>query len=191
MAIRKVAIAAFICTMFAIGSPVWAAGLSYSYADVGYQRTNGDPVDLNGGLVDASFGIFEYIALRAGFLRANTDNFPGDTPDLNEFRGGLRGHYSIIKNLDVFADVIGFNAKLNGNQTTATDIGILYEAGVRYLPHKRFEANASYKRIGGDLNKDFGTVGAVFKMTKAFSLSARAELNSDIQNYFGGIRFNF
>ncbi len=191
MAIRKVATAAFICTMLAVVSSAGAAGLSYSYADAGYQRTNGDPVDFDGGLVDASFGVFEYVALRAGFLRAKTDGFPGDTPDLTEFRAGARGHYTIVKNLDVFGDVLGFNAKLNGNKTTSTDIGIIYEAGVRYLMHKRFEANASYKRVGGGLNKDFGTVGAVFKMTRAFSLSARAELNSDVKNYFAGIRFNF
>ena len=91
----------------------------------------------------------------------------------------------------MFVDVMGFNAKLNGNKTTKTDIGIIYEAGLRYLLHKKFEANASYRRVGGGLNKDFGTVGAVFKLTKAFSLSAKAEVNSDIQNYFAGLRLNF
>jgi hypothetical protein len=191
VAIRKVAAAAFICAVFSVASPVWAAGLNYSYADAGYYRSSGDPVNLDGVLVDASFGVFDLMALRAGFIRAATVNIPNDSPDLTEFRVGMRLHYTLVKNLDLFGDVLGFNAKLNGNKSTSTDIGIIYEAGVRYLLHKRFEANASYKRIGGDLNKDFGTVGAVFKMTKAFSLSAKAEVNSDVQNYFAGIRFNF
>lgn len=191
MAIKQAARVACIGIALLAGNPATAKGLSYSYADFGYQRTNGDPVDLNSGIVDASFGIFDLIALRAGFTRAQTDNFPGDSPDLTEFRGGLRVHYSLAKPLDVFGDVMGFNAKLNGNQTTSTDIGIIYEAGARFLAHKKLELNASYKRVGGDLNKDFGTVGAVLKLTKAFSLSAKAELNSDVKNYFGGVRFNF
>ena len=193
MAIKQAVVAAIIGVALVASNSVLAAKskFKYSYADVGYQHTSGDVVDLDGGFVDASFGIFDLIALRAGFTRAQTDGFQGDSPDLTEFRAGLRGHYAFAKTFDVFVDALGFNNKLNGNQTTATDIGIIYELGGRFMAAKKLELNASYKYIGGELNEDFGTVGAVFKLSKAFALSAKAEVSSDSENYFAGVRFNF
>ena len=137
------------------GSALAAKGFSHSYADVGYLYTDGDDYEVDSVLVDASFELFDYIALRAAFKRGAINDYPGDSPDLNEFRGGLRGFYSFADSLDVYGDAMFFNAKLNGNNTTETDIGGLYEAGIRYQLAKKFEIDASYRYISGDLDEGF------------------------------------
>ncbi len=187
-------LAAVLAGLFALGlSPAATAakGFSYSYADVGYQFTDGDGVDFNNGFVDASFGIFDMFALRAAFRRGNTDDVPGDNQDLTEFRFGGRGHYAVMKKLDVFGDLMAFNAELNSNRTTRKDVGFIYEGGVRYQAAKKLELNASYKYLSGDVDEDFGTVGVVFKFTRAFSGSANASFGGDINEYFAGVRLNF
>ncbi len=178
--------------VLALSPAVMAAkGFSYSYADVGYQRTDGDSVDFDNGLVDASFGIFDLFALRAGFRRGNTSDVPGDNLDLTEFRFGGRGHYTLVDKLDVFGDVMAFNAELNSNQTTRKDVGFIYEAGLRFMVVKKLEVNASYKYLSGDVDENFGTVGAVYKITRAFSATANATFGSEIDEYFAGVRLNF
>jgi len=175
-------------------SPVAAVakGFNYSYADVGYQFTDGDNgVDFNSGRVDASFGIFKYVALRAGFLRGNTDDVPGDNLDLTEFRFGGQVHYPVMKKLDVFGEVMSFNAELNSNSTTRRDVGPIYNTGVRFKVMKKLELDAGYKYVAGDIDDDFGNVGVVYKFTKAFSATANASFGGDINEYFGGIRLNF
>jgi len=168
-----------------------ARELDYSYADVGYRHTNGDPVDVDSGAVDASFGIGRWLALRGQFERGQVSNYPHDTPDLTQFSAGARLHFNLTEGFDVFGDVQYFNLKINGNETTHTDLGFVDEAGIRFALAKSLELNGSYKYVGGGENKSYGTVGAVFDMTREFSLSARAEINSDIQRYFAGVRLNF
>ena len=178
--------------VLALSPAVMAAkGFSYSYADVGYQRIDGDGIDFDNGMVDASFGIFDMFALRAGFRRGNTSDIPGDNLDLTEFRVGGRGHYSLMKKLDIFGDVQGFNAKFNSNQSTFNDAGAIYEAGVRFQVVKKLEVNTSYRYVSGDVDDDFGTVGAVFKFTRAFSATANAVFGSEVDEYFAGVRLNF
>ncbi len=169
-----------------------AKGFSYSYADVGYQFTDGDNgIDINSGRVDASFGIFRYMALRAGFLRGNTDDIPGDNQDRTEFRFGGQLHYPVMKKLDVFGEVLALNSYINSNSSTNVDTGPIYAAGVRFQALKKLELDAGYKYVAADVDNDFGTVGAVFKFTRAFSATANASFGGDINEYFGGIRLNF
>ena len=170
---------------------VAAKGFSYSYADVGYQRVDGDSVDFDNGVVDASFNIFKMFALRAGFKRGNTSDVPGDNLDLTEFRFGGRGHYKLMDKLDVFGDLMVFNAELNSNQTTREDVGYIYEAGFRYMVMKKLEVNTSYRYLSGDIDDDFGTLGVVYKLSKAFSATANASFGSEIDEYFAGVRLNF
>lgn len=178
--------------VLALSPTVMAAkGFSYSYADVGYQRTDGDGVDFDNGTVDASFGIFDLFALRAGFRRGNTSDIPGDTLDLTEFRVGGRGHYPLMKKLDVYGDLMGFNAKFNSNQSTFNDAGAIYEAGLRFQVVKKLEVDAGYRYVSGDVDDDFGTVGAVFKFTRRFSATANATFGSEVDEYFAGVRLNF
>ncbi len=178
------------------GSVFAAKGFNYSFADVGYNRLNGDDYDTDAVQVDASFGIFKLLALRAGYVRGWTDDFPKDKdpsgdPDLNEYRVGLQPHYSLIKkSLDIFADLIAFNAKLDGSRSNS-DIGYIYGAGVRYQPFKRLEIRLAGEYRSGEIDEAFVVLGPVVKITKKIDMSLRAAKSSDSTDYFAGIRFNF
>ena len=180
-------------------SPAFAAkGLSYSYADVGYQMTeldtsdsSIDEPDFDSILIDGSFGVFEYVALRGGFRRSRVA-FSGDTVYINQFRGGARGHYSLLDNLDAYVDAQFFNAKTNSNQTTATDIGGIYEGGFRVKGGKIGELDAAYRYVSGDINQNYIVVGGVLNVTKNLGLSLNAAFgDDDDEEYFAGVRVDF
>jgi hypothetical protein len=193
MLARKVLGTFLLSSLVCFASTGWARGLPQSYADVGYLHGETDDFDIEGAAIDASFGIFEYVNLRGGFTRAKTDGFPGDTPDFTEFRGGFRPHYSFTDNLDVFADVMAFNNKLNGNNngTRSTDIGMLYRGGIRYRLFKRAELQFAGEYRGGDQNETFLVVGPVIKLTKNMHLNLKTNQSSDNSDYFAGIRIEF
>ncbi|VAW80758.1 hypothetical protein MNBD_GAMMA15-151 [hydrothermal vent metagenome] len=174
-------------------SPVATAakGFNYSYADVGYQLADGDDVDFNSGMIDASFGIFDMFALRGVFRQGQTDDIPGEDLNITEFRFGGRGHYKVMEKLDVFGDVLAFSANFNSDNRTFNDTGAIYEAGVRFKAAKKLELNTSYRYFSGDIDEGFGTIGAVFKLTKVFAATANASFGSDVNEYFAGIRLNF
>jgi hypothetical protein len=145
--------------------------------------------------VDASFGVSDYVALRAGYIRGWTDGFPKDKdssgdPDLNEFRVGLQPHYSLLKSLDVYADLIYFNTKTNGDSSNS-DIGYIYGAGIRHQMFKRLELRLAGEYRSGDIDKAFVVLGPVIKLTKKFDLSLRTSHSSDSADYFAGVRLNF
>lgn len=177
---------------------VAAKGLSYSFAEAGYEYLDEDEFDMDAARVDLSFGVHDYVALLAGYTRGWTDDFPtsedpsGD-PDLNEFRGGLRPHYSLLtkkQKLDVYADFVAWNRKFNGDRTN-TDLGYTYGAGLRYLPHKRIEVRLAGEYKSGDVDETFVVFGPVIKLTKQFSLSLHTSHSSDSSDYFAGFRLDF
>jgi hypothetical protein len=177
-------------------SPMLAAkGLEYSYADVGYLKYNGDDYDVAGGAVNASFGVFELLALRAGYTRGWTDNYPksqdpsGD-PDLNGFMAGLRPHYSITDNMDVYGDLLYSNNKFNGDRSR-TDIGWIYDAGIRWQALKWAELNVAGQYRSGSIDASFLVVNPVFKLTKSLDLSVSTSQGSNDSDYFAGLRLNF
>jgi len=187
-------LAAVLASSVVLGvSPtVFAKGFNYSYADVGYQFTDGDNgVDISSGRVDASFGAFKYMALRAGFLRGNTDDIAGDNQDRTEFRYGAQLHYPLMDGLDIFGEVLALNSYVNSNRSTSIDTGPIYNTGVRYKVMKKLEFDAGYKYVAGDVDNDFGNVGVVYMFTRAFSATANASFGGDINEYFGGVRLNF
>ena len=74
---RKALGVVLIVSMAPMVSPLMAAkGFSYSFVDAGYQYTSGDPENFKVGLLNASFGIFDYVALRAGFQRGKIEDYP-------------------------------------------------------------------------------------------------------------------
>jgi len=193
---KKAFNALLVTALMLIGGPALAAkGFSYSFADIGYNRLSGDNFDMDAAQVDLAFGVHDYVALRAGYTRGYTDNFsktrdPSGDPDLNEFRVGLQPHYSLLKSLDVFGNLIYFNDKFNGDRSN-TDIGYIYGAGLRFRAHKRFEARIAGEYRSGDTDKAFLVIGPVIKLTKKFELSLRTSQSSDDRDYFAGIRLNF
>jgi hypothetical protein len=177
-------------------SPVLAAkGLEYSYADVGYLKFNGDHFDMAGGTVNASFGVFDLLALRLGYTRGWTNNYPrnqdpsGD-PDLNAFLAGLRPHYSITDHMDVYGDLLYSNNKFNGDRSR-TDIGWIYDAGIRWQALKWVELNVAGQYRSGNIDSSFLVFNPVFKLTKSLDLSLSTSQGSDDSDYFAGLRLKF
>jgi opacity protein-like surface antigen len=194
-ALRAVLIGAVAC---AVTVPVAAKGLSYSYADVGYQYGDldapEDSVDVHSGLVDASFGVLEYAALRAAFRRGRID-IPGEATDLTEFRVGARGHYNVMKPLDVYGEALYFNQKLNGSGdgiSSKTEIGGIYEAGFRLQAHKNAEIDLAYRYVSGDMDESFIVAGGVLMLTKNIGVNVNAAFgDDDDEEYFAGLRLDF
>jgi hypothetical protein len=155
-------------------APVFAAkGLAQSFADVGYTRFSGDDYDYDGATVDATFGIFDYVSLRGSFTRGWTDSYPKerdpDDPDLDDFRMGLRPHYSFSKELDVYVDLLFNNKQFDGDRSN-NETGGVYGAGVRYLMFKKLELTLGGEYRGADVDAGFLMVGGTFKVTKKWVL---------------------
>lgn len=193
---KKAVRALFVSAFALMFSPVLAAkGFEYSYADVGYQKYNGDDFDTHGGTVDASFGIFDLVALRLGYTRARAEKYPkkqdpSGHPDVNEFRAGLRPHYSLLKTLDAYGDFEYSNRKFNGDRSK-TDIGWIYTAGIRWQALKWAELDLAAQYQSGSIDETFLVVHPVFKLTKNFDLSLSTSQSSSDSYYFGGIRLKF
>ncbi|MFZ0467892.1 MAG: hypothetical protein WAL92_03105 [Thiogranum sp.] len=193
---KKALEALLVSALALLFAPTLAAkGFSYSFADVGYNHLSGEDYDMDGAEVDASFGVHDYVALRGGYTRGWTDGFPKDVdssgdPDMNQFRVGLEPHYSLLKSLDLVADLIYVNTKFNGDRSNS-DIGYIYGAGIRHQLFKRVEVRLSGQYVSGDVDKAFLVLGPVIKLTKTFDLTLRTSYNSDEKDYFAGLRMNF
>ena len=187
-----------IVSMAPMVSPLMAAkGFSYSFVDAGYQYTSGDPENFKVGLLNASFGIFDYVALRAGFQRGTIEDYPpakdSSDPDFTEFQAGVRGHYPLMKKkLDVFGTGTWFYNSINSsNVSSISEGGALVDAGVRFQATKKWELDAAVEYRTGDYDGTFGVVESIYKITKKLSISLNTRQNSDIQKYFDGLRLDF
>ena len=187
-----------IVSMAPMVSPLMAAkGFSYSFVDAGYQYTSGDPENFKVGLLNASFGIFDYVALRAGFQRGTIEDYPpakdSSDPDFTEFQAGVRGHYPLMKKkLDVFGTGTWFYNSINSsNVSSISEGGALVDAGVRFQATKKWELDAAVEYRTGDYDGTFGVVESIYKITRKLSISLNTRQNSDIQKYFGGLRLDF
>ena len=189
-----------IVSMAPMVSPLMAAkGFSYSFVDAGYQYTSGDPENFKVGLLNASFGIFDYVALRAGFQRGTIEDYPpakdSSDPDFTEFQAGVRGHYPLMKKkLDVFGTGTWFYNSINSSSSGVSSIsegGALVDAGVRFQATKKWELDAAVEYRTGDYDGTFGVVESIYKITRKLSISLNTRQNSDIQKYFGGLRLDF
>jgi hypothetical protein len=195
---RKALGVVLVISIAPIASPAMAAkGFSYSFVDAGYQYTSGDPENFKVGLLNASFGTFDYLALRAGFQRGKVEDYRpasgSSDPDFTEFQAGLRGHYPLMKKkLDVFGTGTWFYNSINSNNVSSiSEGGGLVDAGVRFQAAKKWELDAAVEYRSGDYSGTFGVVESVYKITKKLSISLNTRLGKDIQKYFGGLRLDF
>ena len=197
---RKALGAVLIISIAPMASPVMAAkGFSYSFVDAGYQYTSGDPENFKVGLLNASFGVFDYVALRAGFQRGKIEDYrpaqDSSDPDFTEFQVGVRGHYPLMKKkLDMFGTGTWFYNSINSSSSGVSSIsegGGLADLGVRFQATKKWELDAAVEYRSGDYSGTFGVVESVYKITKKLSISLNTRLGQDIQKYFGGLRLDF
>ena len=197
---RKALAVVLIISIAPVASPAMAAkGFSYSFVDAGYQYTSGDPENFKLGLLNASFGVFDYVALRGGFQRGKIEDYPpardSSDPDFTEFQAGVRGHYPLMKKkLDVFGTGTWFYNSINSNSSgvsSISDAGGIFDAGARFKATKNWELDGAIEYRSGDYSGTFGVVESVYKITKKLSISLNTRLGKDIQKYFGGLRLGF
>jgi hypothetical protein len=192
----KAARALLVSVFTVLLSPGLAAkGLEQSYADVGYSKFNGDDFDVAGGTVDAAFGVFELVSLRAGYTRGWTDKYPKNqdpsgNPDMNQFILGLRPHYEFTRNLDLYVDLLYSNTKFNGDRSK-TDIGWIYVGGLRWKTFKWLELNLAGEYRSGSIDAPFLLVNPVFKATRNLDVSVSTSQGQDDSEYFAGLRLKF
>ena len=126
---KKAVKALFVSVIASVFAPGLAAkGFNYTYTDLGYQYVNADRFDMDAARVDASFGLMDIMAFRLGYTRGWTDDFPtsedpsGD-PDLNEFRFGLRPHFTMTKGLAL--ECARHNIRVNAVNPVAAETGFM------------------------------------------------------------------
>ena len=175
-----------------IASPaLLAKGFEYSYVDAGYEYVDGDDVNFKLAAISASFDLFDYAALRAGFKRGKLDNYSRkeSDPDFTEFQLGARGHYSLLKNLDAFVGATWFYNSINGDKVASiSDGGGIFDAGIRYKAFKRLELNAWGRYRTGDYDDTVLAIGPIIKLTKKLSLNLKTSQFGDNDVYFAGLR---
>jgi len=123
--------------------------LSYTYAELGYERTNIDliPDDSNAYYLKGSFGFLKFFNVVAGYERADTD-FDNIKVDTYWIGGG--GHFSILPQLDAVGEAIWLYNNADGDSFSSdSDTGVSLYLGGRWmaLPWDRggLEIDAGYR----------------------------------------------
>jgi len=180
-----------------------AAGLEYSYAEFGYTNIDSDRIDKGDGISAlVSYAALDYVHVKLGYTRvfdideytkADATVISDPDIDINRFSVGVGGNYSLTDSVDVLATLSYIDEEYTGSDLKASEEGYLLEAGVRAQAAKKVELNAmaAARHLAGESDTGFG-VGAVIKLKKKFSISARANHFSDDDEteIFLGLRLN-
>lgn len=159
-----------------------ADGISYSYADANYIKTNdtNNGGDAEGWSVKGSQALLPNLHVFAGFNRQETDL---GKVDVEKWNIGAGYNLELAPAVDLV--VRGAYQKLDVKHGPSFD-GYTIEAGVRaaYGKHVEVYGLAGYedysKRHGIDLGDDvYGRLGAVVKITKNWGIDGELKLNGD------------
>jgi hypothetical protein len=181
----------------AAASVTHAKGFDYTYGQIGYQNWDSDSIEYQGASVDISFGALDFMHILLGYSRFWVDNVQGtsdDDIDIDEFRLGAGGNFSLLDNLDLVGRGIWIYQGESGDSNNA-NIGYEVEAGVRWKPIKTLElAPSLYYYDNDDFEADIGAgLGVVYNFKKRYSLSVQARYFDDdeVTDLFAGIRYRF
>ena len=181
----------------AAASVTHAKGFDYTYGQIGYQNWDSDSIEYQGASVDISYGALDFMHILLGYSRFWVDNVSGtsdDDIDIDEFRLGAGGNFSLLDNLDLVGRGIWIYQGESGDSNNA-NIGYEVEAGVRWEPFKKLElAPSLYYYDNDDFEADIGAgLGVVYNFHKRYSLSVQARYFDDdeVTDLFAGIRYRF
>jgi hypothetical protein len=107
--------------------------LSYTYAEIGYERTDVDviPDDLNAYYAKGSFGFLKFFNVVAGVERADTDT---DNIHVDTYWIGGGAHFSVMPKLDVLGELDWLYDNINGDSFSAdSDTGVSLYLGGRFM----------------------------------------------------------
>jgi hypothetical protein len=173
-----------------------ARGFSYSYAELGYTKLNSDPMDASGANAELSIAAGNYIHLKGGYSRLWVDSYQGgdnDNIDIDSFRVGLGGNYSVHEKVDLTATASYVDNEYSGDSNNS-DRGYELEFGARVQALKKLEVTPSVVRLDTDQYDATGySLGLVYALNKQYSIRTRVRRFSDddVTDFFAGVRLNF
>ncbi|PPV08529.1 hypothetical protein XBLMG947_0076 [Xanthomonas bromi] len=188
-----------------------AEGLSYSYVEGGWNRTdfnvNDDNEGINGGYLRGSWQIAQPVYVFAGYQRAMQDDNlgAGFTVDstLIQANAGIGYRQEMTERVEFIADLSVLRTKVDadlrqrgrslGSSSDSTNLGWA-NLGLRGKPSPRTEAWVKAGYIdGNDVDKGefVGTLGGQVNFTQTWGLVGEAQFIDDANQYRVGVRASF
>ncbi|MEA9555706.1 hypothetical protein VC273_07170 [Xanthomonas nasturtii] len=188
-----------------------AEGLSYSYVEGGWSRTevtvNASSDDVDGGFVRGSWQIAEPVYVFAGYQRATNeyDLVPGVTLDatVQQAHVGIGYRQEMTERVDFTADISvlrnkgEFDVRQGGRSVASasdsTNLGFA-NLGLRGKPSPRTEAWIKAGYIDGsdvDEGEFVGTLGGQVNFTPTWGLVGEVQFIDNANQYRVGVRASF
>jgi len=200
------AIAASACLAMLSQGAVAAKGFNYTYVDGGYRGIFADSLDANGFSANLSFGATDHIMILAGYSHLWQDEAEGFSSvdvDIDEFKIGGGGHYSITDRIDLVGSLVYVTDKFSGkakypgetdkSRVKGSDEGFELGFSGRIQTTKELELTplVVYRDVGSDSDTGFG-LNAIYNFHKKWSVRGNATYFSDdsATNLFLGFRFD-
>lgn len=182
--------------LLAVSQATNARGFDYSYAEVGYTNINSDPVDASGATTELSIAAGDYVHIKGGYSRLWVNNVKGsnkDNIDIDSFRIGMGGNYTIHEKIDLTGTVSYVDNENTGDNTNS-DRGYEAEFGARVQALKQLEMTPTIVRVHTDNYEDTGySLGLVYALNRKWALRTRVRRfnDDDVTDFFAGVRLNF
>lgn len=171
-----------------------AEGVSYTYVEGGYTRTDTDFEDADGIGVNGSVAIAPNFHLFGGYSAQETDDFNAggvefEGLDLDQWRVGVGYNHEISPRADLVTRVAYEKFDVESIESD----GISVEAGVRGALAPNFEgyALAGYEDGDGFDGDFYGRLGALVKFNPTWSLSGDVKFADGDTQLFVGPRITF
>ncbi|WP_372391776.1 hypothetical protein ACCQ05_17570 [Xanthomonas sp. NCPPB 3582] len=188
-----------------------AEGLSYSYVEGGWNRTeisvNSDSDDLDGGYIRGSWQIAEPVYVFAGYQRAEKDFNLGSgfvlEGTLQQANLGIGYRQEMTERVEFIADISVLRSKVEselrrgnsslGDSSDTSTLGF-GNLGLRGKPSPRTEAWVKAGYIDGsdvDEGEFVGTLGGQVNFTRTWGLVGEVEFIDNANQYKVGVRASF
>ena len=180
----------------AVSQATNARGFDYSYAEVGYTNINSDPEDASGATTELSIAAGDYVHIKGGYSRLWVNNVKGsnkDNIDIDSFRIGMGGNYTIHEKIDLTGTVSYVDNENTGDNNNS-DRGYEAEFGARVQALKQLEMTPSIVRVHTDNYEDTGySLGLVYALNRKWAIRTRVRRfnDDDVTDFFAGVRLNF
>jgi len=187
----------------AVSAGAGADGFNYSYAEVGFNSINSDPLDAKGGAAELSIAAGDYVHLKGGYSHFNnadlsSKGYPywtknNQNVDLDSFSVGIGGNYPVYKKIDLTATISYLDNEFTGDNNNS-ERGYEVEAGARVQALQKLEFTPTIIKVDTDNYDATGySLGLVYALNKQFSLRTRVRKFSDddVTDFFAGVRLNF
>ncbi|MCC8537111.1 hypothetical protein ACI6Q5_06770 [Xanthomonas codiaei] len=188
-----------------------AEGLSYSYVEGGWNRTeisvNSDSDDLDGGYIRGSWQIAEPVYVFAGYQRAEKDFNLGSgfvlEGTLQQANLGIGYRQEMTERVEFIADISVLRSKVEselrrgnsslGDSSDTSTLGF-GNLGLRGKPSPRTEAWVKAGYIDGsdvDEGEFVGTLGGQVNFTRTWGLVGEVQFIDNANQYRVGVRASF